>query len=61
MIATRYEDEINVAFLPSESLWLAAEPLLPDMKTKTGGKGRPAKTNRQMFFAIFYLLRTGGH
>ena len=61
MIATCYEDEINVSFLPSENLWLAVEPLLPDMKRHQGGKGRPAKSNRQMFFAMFYLLRTGGH
>ena len=60
MLATRYEDEINAAFLPPESLWLAVEPLLPEMKRKHGGKGRPPKGNRQMFFAIFYLLRVGG-
>lgn len=49
MIATRYEDEINVSFLPSENLWLAVEPLLPDMKRQAGGRGRPAKSSRQMF------------
>ena len=60
MLATRYEDEINASFLPSESLWLAVEPLLPEMKSRTGEKGRPPKSNRQMFFAMFYLLRAGG-
>ena len=29
MSVTHYEDEIIAAYLPVESLWLAAEPLLP--------------------------------
>jgi putative transposase len=59
MSVTRYEDEINVAYLPPESLWLAAEPLLPAAKKSSSKRGRPPACNRQMFFAIFYLLRTG--
>ena len=60
MLATRYEDEINAAYLPAEGLWQAIEPLLPEMKRRVGGKGRPPKSDCQMFFAIFYLLRVGG-
>src|SRR5215207_8945595 len=56
MFATQYEGEINSAYLPPESLWLAAEPLLPDPKASK--RGRPAACNRKMFFAIFYVLRT---
>lgn len=54
--AIPYEGEINPEFLPPESLWLAVEPLLPDVAKPTGRKRKP---DRQMFFAIFYLLRTG--
>lgn len=53
-----YEDEINSSFLPPESLWLAVEPLLPEEKSKPKG-GAPRKPDRQMFFAMFYVLRTG--
>lgn len=56
MSATCYEDQINDAYLPAESLWLAVEPLLPEIKTSK--RGRPAECNRKMFFAIFYVLRT---
>jgi putative transposase len=50
-----FKHSINARFLPSDDLWHAAEPLLPD--TPTGG--RPRKPARQMFAAIFYVLTTG--
>ena len=49
---------IDPNFLPPESLWLAVEPLLPQPKPRPLG-GRPPMPNRDAFFAIFYLLRTG--
>lgn len=55
---THYQDTINVEYLPPESLWLAVEPLLPLRLTKTG-VGRKPKSDRQMFYAIYYVLRTG--
>ena len=53
-------DEFNIdpRFLPPESLWRAVEPLLPEDPPRPKG-GRKRKSNRQMFFAIFYILRTG--
>ena len=53
-----YEFNINPDFLPPQSLWLAVEPLLPEEPPKPKG-GRPRMPNRQAFFAMFYLLRTG--
>lgn len=53
-----YEYNIDPDFLPLESLWLAVEPLLPEEPPKPKG-GRPRMPDRQAFFAIFYLLRTG--
>lgn len=58
MKLTDYECNIDSNFLPSEDLWLAVEPLLPQEPPKPRG-GRPRKPDRQMFFAIFYILRTG--
>lgn len=49
---------INRDFLPPESLWQTVEPLLPQGKPRFKG-GRPPKSDRQMFFAIFYVLRSG--
>jgi putative transposase len=49
---------IDPQFLPPESLWLAVEPLLPEPKPRPRG-GRPPMPNRDAFFAIFYVLRTG--
>lgn len=57
-VTTAYEDTINAEYLPTESLWLAVEPLLPLRHTKTG-VGRKPKSDRQMFYAIYYVLRTG--
>ncbi len=57
MSATLYEDAINSDYLPPEDLWQAAEPLLPERK-KTG-PGRKPESDRKMFFAVFYVLRTG--
>ena len=45
-------------FLPSEELWQAAEPLLPEEPPKPRG-GRPREDPRKMFPAIFYGLRPG--
>ena len=45
-------------FLPSEELWQAAEPLLPEEPAKPRG-GRPREDSRKMFNATFYILRTG--
>jgi len=53
-----YKFYINPDFLLPESLWLAVEPLLPEELPKPKG-GRPRMPNRQAFFAMFYLLRTG--
>jgi putative transposase len=53
-----YEFNIDPDFLPPESLWLAVEPLLPEEPLNPKG-GRPRMPNRQAFFAMFYLLRTG--
>ena len=55
--ATRYESSVDAAFLPSESLWCALEPLLPLPPLRP--RGRPRGSDRQLFFAIFYVLRTG--
>jgi putative transposase len=52
------EFNIDPGFLPPESLRLAARPLLPEEAPKPKG-GRPRMPNRQAFFAMFYLLRTG--
>jgi putative transposase len=57
MTATLYEDAINSDYLPPESLWLAAEPLLPEHRK--GGPGRKPACEPKMFFALFYVLRTG--
>jgi putative transposase len=48
---------VDPEFLPPESLWLAVEPLLPEPKSRP--KGAAPMPNRQAFFAMFYLLRTG--
>lgn len=53
-----HEFNIDPKFLPNEALWLAIEPLLPEEPPKPNG-GRPRMPNRQAFFAMFYLLRTG--
>ena len=58
MKSSDYECSIDSKFLPSESLWLAVEPLLPQESPKPNG-GRPRMADRQAFFAIFYVLRTG--
>ncbi len=50
--------KINAAFLPTEELWRAVEPLLPVDKARPKG-GRKRISNRKLFFAIFYVLRTG--
>lgn len=49
---------IDPQFLPPDSLWLAVEPLLPEPKPRPRG-GRPPMPDRDAFFAIFYVLRTG--
>ncbi len=53
-----YEFNIDPKFLPNEALWMAIEPLLPDEPPKPNG-GRPRMPNREAFFALFYVLRTG--
>lgn len=58
MKSSDYECSIDSDFLPSESLWGALEPLLPEEPLKPRG-GRPRMSDRQAFFAIFYVLRTG--
>lgn len=50
-----FENSIDPRFLPTDDLWRAAEPLLPDVPSG----GRPRKPARQMFAAIFYVLTTG--
>ena len=49
---------IDPKFLPTESLWMTVEPLLPEEPPKPGG-GRPRMPNRKAFYAMFYLLQTG--
>ncbi|RSK38459.1 IS5 family transposase [Hymenobacter perfusus] len=41
--------------MPTAALWAAVEPLLPAAHRL----GRPRVCDRQMFFAIFYVLRAG--
>ncbi len=52
------ESSINKAYLPTQELWLATEPLLPVEKPKPQG-GRPRGDAQQLFNAMFYVLRTG--
>jgi putative transposase len=52
------EYTIDAQFLPPEPLWQAVEPLLPLHRPRPKG-GRPPMPDRDAFFAIFYLLRTG--
>ena len=49
---------VNPAYLPSEELWLALQPLLPAEKPKPRG-GRTRVDDYKLFQAIFYVLRTG--
>lgn len=49
---------VDSNFLPPESLWHAIAPLLPEQKPRPKG-GRPPMPDRDAFFAIFYVLRTG--
>lgn len=58
MKSSDYECNIDSNFLPSENLWHAVEPLLPEEPSKPKG-GRPRTSDRRAFFAIFYVLRTG--
>lgn len=51
--------EINSDYLPSDELWLASEPLLPEPKSRPGRRGRPREDDHRIFCAIFYILRTG--
>lgn len=57
--ATECKGEINSAYLPSDELWLAAEPLLPEPRYRAGCRGRPRTSDHKIFCAIFYVLRTG--
>ncbi len=52
------ESSINKAYLLTQELWLATEPLLPVEKPKPKG-GRPRGDAQQLFNAMFYVLRTG--
>jgi len=49
---------VDPRFLPSDALWHALEPLLPEEPLKPKG-GRPRMDNRKAFDAMFYVLRTG--
>ena len=49
---------VDPSFLPPEALWQAIEPLLPEEPAKPKG-GRPGMADKQAFYAIFYVLRTG--
>ncbi|WP_442905589.1 IS5 family transposase [Hymenobacter sp. PAMC 26628] len=40
-------------------MWAAVEPLAPAGASGPGKRGRPSACNRQMFFAIYYILGTG--
>lgn len=45
--------------LLSDSQWKKIEPLLPKPKRKKHRRGRPLKTNRQVFEGILWVLKTG--
>ena len=49
---------VDSKFLPPEELWDAVEELLPPPTPKPKG-GRPLMPDKQAFFAMFYVLRTG--
>lgn len=52
------ESTVNPAYLPSQELWLALQPLLPAEKPKDRG-GRTRVDDYKLFQAMFYVLRTG--
>ena len=52
------EDEINPEFLPSSELWQAAETLIPPRQSNPKG-GRRRIPDKIIFYAIFYILRSG--
>jgi putative transposase len=52
------ESCVDPKFLPSVELWTVVEKLLPRPHRHPRG-GRPATANRIIFYAIFYVLRTG--
>lgn len=49
------QTSIDRRFLPPPELWAAVEPLLP----QPPGGGRPRKPDRDVFAAIYFVLRTG--
>jgi putative transposase len=49
---------VNPAYLPTQELWLALQPLLPAEKPKDRG-GRTRVDDYKLFQAMFYVLRTG--
>jgi putative transposase len=52
------KDQISPEFLPPLELWEAAEKLLPPWLPSRKG-GAPRKPDQQIFYAIFYILRSG--
>jgi len=52
------ESAVDPKFLPPVELWEAVEKLLPRPRHNPKG-GRRAIANKIIFFAIFYVLRTG--
>jgi putative transposase len=57
--ATLCKDGVSIDFLPCDQLLFSVAPLLPELKRKPGGRGRPAINPLLMFCAIYYVLRTG--
>lgn len=53
-----YENAVNPEYLPPEELWEMIEQLLPPPPRRPKG-GRPRMPNRMIFYAIYYVLRTG--
>ncbi len=52
------ESCVDPKFLPPAELWKIVESLLPRSRRHPNG-GRPATANKIVFYAIFYVLRTG--
>jgi len=43
----------------TEEQWAVVEPILPRLKVRKDGRGRPWRTNREALNGILWILRTG--
>lgn len=39
--------------------WMIVEPYLPKMNQRPDGKGRPARSNKEVLMGVLWILRTG--